>query len=196
MSPVWDLFIKSGEMDRIFGIRANLQVISPPGEKNSNSITKNHHYCKHHINYSSKLRYIQHTSEINLNPPVTLAMTDSSAPPHLVSTSRHEYFDLEAAKGSHIILGVFVRTESAIHGPLVDVTHMVSNKEAKDILTKIAHFSLAWWYWHWVEKGYTQGTIQSLLNSFKSDAANNAHSSTYDPRMMTVTSMFAGNDKN
>jgi hypothetical protein len=29
--------------------------------------------------------------------------------------------------------------ESAIHSQLVDVTHMVSNKEAKDILIKIAH---------------------------------------------------------
>jgi hypothetical protein len=50
---------------------------------------------------------------------------------------------------------------------------MVSNKEAKEILTKIAHCPLAWWYWHWVEKGYTQGTIASLLNSFESEAAEN-----------------------
>ena len=61
MSPVWDLFIKSGEMDRIFGIRAKLQIIPPPREKDPNSITKNCRYCKHHVNYSSKVRYIQHT---------------------------------------------------------------------------------------------------------------------------------------
>jgi hypothetical protein len=47
----------------------------------------------------------------------------------------------------------------------------------------------------WVEKGYTQGIIASLLNSFKSDAANNTHDSTYDPQSMTVTSIFAGDDK-
>ena len=47
-----------------------------------------------------------------------------------------------------------------------------------------------------VEMGYTQGTIFSLLNSFKSDAADNAHDSTYDPVSMAVTSMFAGDDKN
>jgi hypothetical protein len=73
---------------------------------------------------------------------------------------------------------------------------MCSNKDAKSILTKIAHCQLAWWYWHWVEKGYTQGTIASLLNSFESDAANNAHDSTYNPQSMTVTSMFAGDDEN
>ncbi len=73
---------------------------------------------------------------------------------------------------------------------------MVSNKEAKDILTKIAHCLSAWWYWHWVEKGYTQGIIVSLLNSFKSEAADNAHDSTYDPQEMMVVSMFAGNDEN
>ena len=49
---------------------------------------------------------------------------------------------------------------------------------------------------HWVEKGYPQGTILSLLNSFELDAADNAHDSEYDPSTMTVTSMFAGNDKN
>jgi hypothetical protein len=47
-----------------------------------------------------------------------------------------------------------------------------------------------------VEKGYTQGTIASLLNSFESDAANNAHDSTYDPYPMTVTSMFSGDYEN
>ncbi len=73
---------------------------------------------------------------------------------------------------------------------------MVSNKEAKEILTKIAHCPLAWWYWHWVEKGYTQGFIASLLNSFESEAADNAHGSTYDLQEMTVVSMFAGNDEN
>jgi hypothetical protein len=73
---------------------------------------------------------------------------------------------------------------------------MCTNKEAKTMLTNIAHCPSAWWYWHWVEKGYTQGTIAILLNSFKSDAANNAHGSTYDPQNMTVTSMFAGNDEN
>jgi len=73
---------------------------------------------------------------------------------------------------------------------------MCSNKDAKSILTKIAHCPLAWWYWHWVEKGYTQGTIASLLNSFELDAANNAHDSTYDPKSMTMTSMFAGDNKN
>jgi hypothetical protein len=55
---------------------------------------------------------------------------------------------------------------------------------------------LAWWYWHWVEKGYTQGTIAILLNSFESEATDNAQDSTYDPQEMTVVSMFAGNDEN
>ncbi len=36
----------------------------------------------------------------------------------------------------------------------------------------------------------------SLLNSFEVEAAKNAHNSTYDPQARTVTSMFAGNDKN
>jgi hypothetical protein len=73
---------------------------------------------------------------------------------------------------------------------------MCSIKEVKAILTKIAHCPSAWWYWHWVEKGYSQGTIASLLNSFESDVANNAHESSYDPQSMTVTSMFAGDNKN
>ena len=47
-----------------------------------------------------------------------------------------------------------------------------------------------------MEKGYTQGTILSLLNSFEPDAADNAHDSEYDPSTMTVTSMFAGDDEN
>jgi hypothetical protein len=41
MAPVWALFIDSGEMERILGIRVNLQVIPPPGERDPNSITKN-----------------------------------------------------------------------------------------------------------------------------------------------------------
>ncbi len=73
---------------------------------------------------------------------------------------------------------------------------MVSNNEAEEILTKIAHCPLAWWYWHWVEKGYTQGTIASLLNSFELEAADNAHNSTYNPQEMTVISMFAGDNEN
>jgi hypothetical protein len=132
---------------------------------------------------------------INLDHAVTLAMTDGSAPPRTVSTLRHEYFDLKSKEGGHIIHGVFVRMESQIHGPSIDITHMVSNKEAKSILLKIAHCPSAWWYWHWVKKGYTQGTILSLLNSFEAEATENAHDSTYNPQARTVTSMFAGNDK-
>ena len=41
MAPVWALFIDSGEMERILGIRVKLQVIPPPGERDPNSITKN-----------------------------------------------------------------------------------------------------------------------------------------------------------
>jgi hypothetical protein len=150
----------------------------------------------HHINYSSKFWYIQHKWIINLDHPVTLAITDGSHPPHGVSTLRHEYFKLKSSEDGHIIHGVFECIESATCGPLVDTKYMCLNKYAKSILTKIAHCALAWWYWHWVEKGYTQGTIASLLNSFKLDMANNAHDSTYDPQFMTVTSMFAGDDEN
>ncbi len=74
-------------------------------------------------------------------------------------TLRHEYFDLESEEGGRIIHGVFVRMESQIRGLLIDITHMTSNKEAKSILLKISHCPSAWWYWHWVEKGYTQGAI-------------------------------------
>jgi hypothetical protein len=109
---------------------------------------------------------------------------------------RQEYFDLKSSNDSTIIHGVFVRIKTASQGPSVDVTYMVSNKEATSILTKVGHCPSAWWYWHWVEKGYTQGIILSLLNSFKSDAADNAHDSAYDPATMTVTSMFAGNEEN
>ncbi len=133
---------------------------------------------------------------INLDHAFTLAMTDGSAPPRTVSTLRHKYFDLESKEGGHIIHGVFVRMESQIPGPSIDITHMVSNKEAKSILLKIAHCPSAWWYWHWVEKGYTQGSISSFLNSFEAEAAKNAHNSTYDPQARTVTSMLAGEDKN
>ncbi len=133
---------------------------------------------------------------INLDHAVTLAMTDGSALPHTVSTLHHEYFDLESEEGGHIIYGVFVRMESQIRGPSIDITHMVSNKEAKSILSKIAHCPSVWWYWHWVEKGYTQGTILSLLNSFEAEAAENAHDSMYNPQARTVTSMFAGNNEN
>ena len=196
MAPVWDLFINSGDMANILGIRVKVQVIPPPGERDPNSITKQRRYCKHHVNYSSKVRYIQHKTILNLDHPVTLAMTDGSRPPRGVSTLRQEYFDLKTSDDGTIIHGVFVRIESATRGPSVDVTYMVSNKEAKSILTKVGHCPSAWWYWHWVEKGYTQGTILSLLNSFEPDAADNAHDSEYDPSTMTVTSMFAGDDEN
>jgi hypothetical protein len=196
MAPVWALFIDSGEMERILGIRVKLQVIPPPGERDPNSITKNRRYCKHHVIYSSKIRYVQHKTVINLDHEVTLAMTDGSAPPRSVSTLRQEYFDLKSKEGGRIIHGVFVRMESHIRGPSVEVTHMASNKEAKSILLKIAHCPSAWWYWHWVEKGYTQGAILSLLNSFEEEAADNAHDSTYDPQARTITSMFAGDDEN
>ncbi len=133
---------------------------------------------------------------INLDHAVTLAMTDGSAPPRTVSTLHPEYFDLESNEGGHIIHGVFVKMEYQIHGPSIDITHMVSNKEAKSILLKIAHCSSTWWYWHWAKKGYTQSTISSFLNSFEAEGAKNAHDSTYDPQARTVTSMFAGNNKN
>jgi hypothetical protein len=196
MAPVWALFIDSGEMERILGIRVKLQVIPPPGERDPNSITKNRRYCKHHVIYSSKVRYVQHKSVINLDHEVTLAMTDRSAPPRSVTTLLQEYFDLETEEGGKIIHGVFVRMESHIRGPSVEVTHMASNKQAKSILSKIAHCPSAWWYWHWVEKGYTKGAILSLLNSFEAEAADNAHDSTYDRQARTITSMFAGDDDN
>jgi hypothetical protein len=123
-------------------------------------------------------------------------MTDGSCPPHGASTLRHEYFDLKSSEDGNITHGVFVCIESATRGPSVDTTYMCLNKEVKAILTKIAHCPSAWWYWHWVEKGYSQGTIASLFNSFESDAADNAHDSSYNPQFMTVTSMFAGDDKN
>jgi hypothetical protein len=196
MAPMWDLFINSGDVERILGIRVKVQVIPPPGECDPNSITKQHWYCKHHVNYSSKVWYIQHKTVINLDRPITLAMTDGSRPPCSVSTLHQEYFDLKSSNDGTIIHGVFVCIKSANRGPSVDTTYMVSNKEAKSILTKIAHCPSTWWYWHWVKKGFTQGTILSLRNSFKSDAADNAHDSTYDPTSMTVTFMFAGDNKN
>ncbi len=47
-----------------------------------------------------------------------------------------------------------------------------------------------------MEKGYTQGTFASLLNSFELDAADNAHSSLFNPQSMSVTTMFAGDNEN
>jgi len=82
---------------------------------------------------------------INLDHEVTLAMTDGSAPPHSVSTLRQEHFELKFEEGGRIIHGVFVRMESHIRGPSVEVTHMASNKEAKSILSKIAHCPSTWW---------------------------------------------------
>jgi hypothetical protein len=196
MAPVWDLFINLGEMDQILGLRVKVQVILPPGERNPNLIMKQRQYCKHHDNYCSNVCYSQHKTVINLDHPVTLAMTNGSSPPHGVSTLRHKYFDLKSSNNDNIIHGVFVRIESATRSPSVDITYMVSNKETKSILAKIAHCPLAWWCWHWVEKGYTQETIASLLNSFESDAVDNAHDSLYNPQSMFVTSMFAGDNEN
>jgi hypothetical protein len=122
-----------------------------------------------------------------------LAMTDGSCQTRGVSTLHQEHFDLKSSEDGHIFHGVFVRMDSATCWPLVDTKYMCSNKEAKN---KIPHCPSAWWYWHRVEKGYTQGTIASLLNSFESDAANNAHDSTYDPQFITVTSMFASDNEN
>jgi hypothetical protein len=82
---VWDLFINSGDMADILGIRVKVQVIPPPGERDPKSITKQRRYCKHHVNYSSKVRYIQHKTILNLDHPVTLAMTDGSHPPRGIS---------------------------------------------------------------------------------------------------------------
>jgi hypothetical protein len=101
-------------MERILGIRVKLQVIPPPGERDPNSITKNRRYCKHHVIYSSKVRYVQHKTVINLDHEVTVAMTDRSAPPRSVTTLRQEYFDLETEEGGKIMHGVFVRMESHI----------------------------------------------------------------------------------
>jgi hypothetical protein len=196
MAPVWDLFINLGEMDQILGLRVKVQVIPPKREHDPKLITKQCRYCKHHVNYSSKVHYIQYKTIINLDHPITLAMTDGSRPPSGISTLCHEYFDLKTSNNGSIIHDIFVCIESATCDPSVDTTYMVSNKEAKSILTKIAHCPSAWWYWHWVEKGYTQVTIASLLNSFESDAADNAHNSLYDPQSKSVTSMFAGDDEN
>jgi hypothetical protein len=74
MAPIWELFINSGKMECIFGIRVKVQVIPSPGERDPNSITKTCQYCKHHINYSSKVRHIQHKLVINLDHPVMLAL--------------------------------------------------------------------------------------------------------------------------
>jgi hypothetical protein len=98
MAPLWDLCILLGKMKHILGIRVKVQVIPPPGKRNPNLITKTRRYCKHHVNYSSKVWYIQLKSIINLDHPFTLAMTDGSRPPHGVSTLRHEYFDLKSSE--------------------------------------------------------------------------------------------------
>jgi hypothetical protein len=131
MEPVWDLFINSGDMERILGIRVKVQVIPYPGERDPSSITKQCRYCKHHDNYSSKVWYIQHKTVINFDHCVTLAMTDGSHPPCGVSTLRQEYFDLKSSNDGTIIHRVFVCIESATRGPLVHTRYMVSNKEAK-----------------------------------------------------------------
>ncbi len=55
MASVWDLFINSGDMLDILGIRVKVQVIPSPGEHDPNSIMKQRWYCKHHVNYSSKV---------------------------------------------------------------------------------------------------------------------------------------------
>jgi hypothetical protein len=196
MSPVWDLFINLGEMDQILGLGVKVQVILPPGERDPISTMKQRRYCKHHVNYRSKVCYSQHKTIIILGHPVTLAMTNGSPPPHGVSALHHKYFYLKTSDNGNITYGVFIHTESATHATSVDTRYMVSNKEAKSILTKIAHCLLAWWYWHWVEKRYTQSTIASLLNSFESDTADNAHDSLYDPQSMSVTSMFASDGAN
>ncbi len=97
MASVWDLFINLGDMERILGIRVKVQVIPSPGECDPSSITKQHWYCKHHVNCSSKVWYIQHKNVINLDHSVTLAMTDGSCPPRGISTLCQEYFDLKYA---------------------------------------------------------------------------------------------------
>jgi hypothetical protein len=197
MAPVWDLFINLGEKDQILGLRVKVQVILPPGEHDPNSITKQCRCCKHHIKYSSKVHYSQHKTIINLDHLVALAMTNDSCPSCGISTLHQEYFDLKTSDAGKIIHGVFVHIKSATQGSSVDTRYMMmSNKEAKCILTKFSHCPSAWWYWHWVEKGYTQGTIASLLNSFDSDTADNAHNSLYNPQSMSVTSMFASHNEN
>ncbi len=133
---------------------------------------------------------------INLDHLITLAMTNGSHPPDGISTLRCKYFDLKTSKDGNIIHGVFMCIESATHGLSVDTTYMVSNKEVKSIPTKIDHCPLVWWYWHLVEKGYTQGTIASLLNSFEPNAPDNAHDSLYNPQSKSMTSMFAGDNEN
>ncbi len=55
MAPMWDLFINFRDMADIPGIRVKVQVIPPPGEWDPTSITKQRRYCKHHLNYSSKV---------------------------------------------------------------------------------------------------------------------------------------------
>ncbi len=89
MAPRWDLFINSAEMECILGIRVKVQVFPPLGEQDPNLITMNRWLCKHHINYSSKIWYIQHKKVINLDHPITLVLTDGSHPPHSVSTLCH-----------------------------------------------------------------------------------------------------------
>ena len=110
-------------MADILGIRVKLQVIPPPGERDPDSITKQHQHCKHHVNYSSKVRYIQHKTIINLNHPVTLAMTDGPHLPHSISTLCQEYFDLKSSDDGTII-HVFVCIESASCRPLAGVTYI------------------------------------------------------------------------
>jgi hypothetical protein len=94
MAPVWDLFSNSGEMRNGSNLwsQGQVQVILPPGECDSNLVSNQCRYCKHHINYSSKVHYSQYRSVINLDHLVTLVMTNSFRPPHSVSTLHHKYF--------------------------------------------------------------------------------------------------------
>ncbi len=57
--------INNCQMALLRTFRVKVQVIPPPGERDPNLITKTPRYCKHHINYSSKVCYIQHKSIIN-----------------------------------------------------------------------------------------------------------------------------------
>ena len=75
-----------------------------------------------------------------------------------------------------------------------DTTVRIKDAEAVEIARNIAYCPAAWWWGMWHLKGYTLGTIQTLMESFDTDAALLAGHSKFNAEDWTVETSFGQDD--
>jgi hypothetical protein len=194
MDRDWTQFIESGCSGHVLGLRSKIFVLPAPGQQAPDQITLIQCYMKFHCRCTSVSRIMSHATITNFDKVFEVTMANSSTPPRKFTTLCHEYMDLRTPKDLKVFHAVIPRVETTTRGASVDCLYLAGNHMAKDMAAKIAVCPSAWW-WHLFQFwGYNERMAQSLMDSFKMDAAYVADQSMFNRETGTITTQFANAD--